>query len=405
MLVEFSTGNYLSFRDIQTLNLQAAKIRSRYEEVDRENVFPAGEGLSLLKTKAIFGANASGKSNVVKALLAMLTIIREGLRDEEILQKQIIPFWFQEENLTEPSFFQIAFILDDVQYRYGFEASRKRIHSEWLFGRPLREKNVRERYFFTREGMELSVNETHFREGSRLLENAPLFRSNSLFLAVSAAFNGPLAQRILAFFRSGILAVSGSMSGQMALQAMSDPAFAGKATQLLQAIDPGIQHLSVEKEQILVFRRRYGKTASQASLLLEEAEGEGTKKLFHLSPLLFAALDKGAILFIDELDARMHPKLTRKVVELFHSETTNPRHAQLVFVTHDSNLLDARLLRRDQIAFTKKDAHGATEMYTLVEYKGVRNDASFEKDYLLGKYDAIPENLNVLEEVFTRSEG
>jgi AAA15 family ATPase/GTPase len=89
------------------------------------------------------------------------------------------------------------------------------------------------------------------------------------------------------------------------------------------------------------------------------------------------------------------------VVELFHSETTNPRHAQLVFVTHDSNLLDARLLRRDQIAFTKKDAHGATELYTLVEYKGVRNDASFEKDYLLGKYDAIPENLNVLEDVFT----
>src|SRR5690606_21411457 len=117
------------------------------------------------------GANASGKSNVVKALIAMLTIIREGLRDEEILQKHITPFWFQEENLTQPSFFQITFALNDVQYRYGFEASRERIHSEWLFGRPLREKNVRERYFFTREGMELSVNETHFREGARLLEN------------------------------------------------------------------------------------------------------------------------------------------------------------------------------------------------------------------------------------------
>ncbi|MBK7410268.1 MAG: ATP-binding protein [Saprospirales bacterium] len=139
---------------------------------------------------------------------------------------------------------------------------------------------------------------------------------------------------------------------------------------------------------------------TQAPLLLNFAEAEGTKKLFHLSPLLFSVLKKGSILFIDELDARMHPKLTRKVVELFHSETTNPNNAQLIFVTHDSNLLDAHLLRRDQISFAKKDKQGATELYSLVEYKGVRNDASYEKDYLLGKYEAIPENLNVLEDVF-----
>lgn len=408
MLVEFSVGNFLSFRDIQTLNLQAAKIRSRFEEVDRENVFQAAGDLSLLKTKAIFGANASGKSNAIKALVSMLAIIREGLKDEEALSKRVMPFWFKEENLHQPSFFQIVFILEGVQYRYGFEASRDRIHSEWLFGKPLREPKVRERYFFTREGMETSVNEMQFKEGARLLENAPLFRENSLFLAVSAAFNGPLSQKLLTFFRTGISSVSGlnegGALGHLAVRAMSNPAFVERATHLLQAIDPGILKISVEDEQVLIYRHRYdadGRAKEQIPLLLLEAEGEGTKKLFHLSPLLFAVLKNGAILFIDELDARMHPSLTRKVVELFHAETTNPRHAQLVFVTHDSNLLDARLLRRDQISFARKDSAGATELYSLVEYKGVRNDASFEKDYLMGKYAAVPENLNVLEEVFT----
>lgn len=408
MIVEFSVGNFLSFRDIQTLNMQAAKIRSRFEEVDRENVFQADGDLSLLKTKAIFGANASGKSNAIRALVSMLAIIREGLKDEEALSKRVMPFWFQEENLHQPSFFQIVFILEGVQYRYGFEASRDRIHSEWLFGKPLREPKVRERYFFTREGMETSVNETQFKEGARLLENAPLFRENSLFLAVSAAFNGPLSQKLLAFFRTGISSVSGlnegGALGHLAVRAMSNPAFVERATHLLQAIDPGIRKISVEEEQVLIYRHRYdadGRVKEQIPLLLLEAEGEGTKKLFHLSPLLFAVLENGAILFIDELDARMHPSLTRKVVELFHAETTNPLHAQLIFVTHDSNLLDARLLRRDQISFARKDPAGATELYSLVEYKGVRNDASFEKDYLLGKYAAVPENLNVLEEVFT----
>ena len=408
MLVEFSVGNFLSFRDIQTLNMQAAKIRSRFEEVDRENVFQADGDLSLLKTKAIFGANASGKSNAIRALVSMLAIIREGLKDEEALSKRVMPFWFQEENLHQPSFFQIVFILEGVQYRYGFEASRDRIHSEWLFGKPLREPKVRERYFFTREGMETSVNETQFKEGARLLENAPLFRENSLFLAVSAAFNGPLSQKLLAFFRTGISSVSGlnegGALGHLAVRAMSNPAFVERATHLLQAIDPGIRKISVEEEQVLIYRHRYdadGRVKEQIPLLLLEAEGEGTIKLFHLSPLLFAVLENGAILFIDELDARMHPSLTRTVVELFHAETTNPRHAQLIFVTHDSNLLDARLLRRDQISFARKDPAGATELYSLVEYKGVRNDASFEKDYLLGKYAAVPENLNVLKEVFT----
>jgi len=130
---------------------------------------------------------------------------------------------------------------------------------------------------------------------------------------------------------------------------------------------------------------------------LDAQEAEGTKKLATLSPHLFHTLDHGGLLLIDDFDARLHPNLTTKLIEIFHSPNTNPHNAQLVFVSHDSNLLDARLLRRNQIAFTKKDKTGATEIYSLAEFKGVRNDSSFEKDYLMGKYGAVPTNLIAIE--------
>jgi AAA15 family ATPase/GTPase len=136
------------------------------------------------------------------------------------------------------------------------------------------------------------------------------------------------------------------------------------------------------------------------AFILAAQEAEGTKKIFGLSPYILAALEFGGTLIIDEFDAKMHPHLTRKIVELFHSPSTNLNNAQLVFITHDSNLLDPHLLRRDQICFVQKDKNGATELYSLVEFKGVRNDASFEKDYLQGKYRAVPTNLNQLEALF-----
>jgi hypothetical protein len=152
---------------------------------------------------------------------------------------------------------------------------------------------------------------------------------------------------------------------------------------------------------IAIFRKLYddeGRAIGEAPLILSIHEAEGTKKLFRLSSFLFEALEKGKLLMIDEFDARMHPLLTRKIIEQFHRKTEGEQQAQLVFITHDVNLLDARLLRRDQIAFTRKDLQGRSELYSLVEFKGVRNDASFEKDYLLGKYRAVPTHLDTFEE-------
>lgn len=433
MLVEFSVGNFWSFKDIQTLHLQAAKISSRYPELDKDNVALVDRQLSVLKTKAIFGANGSGKSNLVRAISAMLHIVQDGLQDMEVLKKFIIPFRLDEETLTAPSFFQMVFTLDNMLYRYGFEANEHVIESEWLFGKQLNsDKPVKERVFFTREGMDIAINEATFKEAKPFANhkkgNAPLFRDNALFLSVLAAWNVQTALKISAHFQHNLIVISGLSDAKLdniALGKMSDPVFRSKVVELLKSIDPtiqDIQRLDYNQERmrnvpggadllddlnkrnqqladINIIRQRKGSNEDvRFSLPLHEAEG--TKKVFAISPFLFAAIDRGATLIIDEFDAKMHPKLTRKIIELFDNPQTNPEQAQLVFITHDSNLMDAELLRRDQISFAKKDNHGATELYSLAEFKGIRNDASFEKDYLMGKYFAVPNNLNQFETAF-----
>ncbi len=443
MLIEFSLGNFWSFNEIQTLHMQAAAIKSKFPKVDQENLFEVEEDFSLLKSKAIFGANGSGKSNLVKGFYSMIVIISDCLKDDQILSKMIFHFLLQRENFLQPSFFQISFVTNGVQYRYGFEADRKRITSEWLFGKPLKKgkrgSGIRERYYFTREGDDIKVNEKVFKEAVQFVpkknESVPLYRENVLFLTLVSAFNGPISKEVRDYFLKTISLSSGLEDPRNWIILLNvianDPPFADRLTHLLQSIDPSISKVEfreIPKEQlptdlplvrepkpqekvgtILINRSIKNGSGKKANLsfVLDEQEAEGTKKLATLSPHLFYTLDHGGLLIVDEFDARLHPNLSRKIIELFHSPKTNPHNAQLVFVSHDSNLLDARLLRRDQIAFTKKDQAGATELYSLAEFKGVRNDSSFEKDYLMGKYNAVPHNLNALEraiENFVRHE-
>lgn len=431
MLIEFNLGNFWSFKEVQSLQMQAAKIRSKFPRVDANNIAAIDGQLSLLKSKAIYGANGSGKSNLLRGMKAMLAIIRDSLKDEQVLSKNITSFQLSEEAVNQPSFFQLSFLLNGHIFRYGFEADRERIASEWLFGKPLNAsgKAYRERYFFTREGMVIQVNESRFPEGSRFARldenNPPLYRSNTLFLSVLAAFNRPLSRSIARYFDEGLVvapAYSDQCFWEQSLDRMKEEGFRQKLTSLLKGVDPTIEKLEkVEPEftglaagattpagsitaragDVAIYRYQYseeGKRGPLMPVLLSSQEAEGTKKLFYFSALIFDILDNGKTAFIDELDARLHPRLTRKVVELFHNPDTNPRNAQLIFISHDSNLLEASLLRRDQVAFVKKDKFGASELYSLVEFKGVRNTASFEKEYLMGKYGAVPNNLNVVEE-------
>lgn len=440
MLIEFSVGNFWSFKELQTLQMQAAKIVSKFPKVDEENVFAAGKNMNLLKSKAIYGANASGKSNLVRAFTAMRQIVRDNVSNEQVLEQYIFPFKFNEETLNQPTFFQVVFIHKEVMYRYGFEATKKEVTAEWLFGKPLGKSRARERYYFIREGKELEVNTNHFKEGAGFVKDGgqatPYFRENSLFLTVVAAFNGKLSLELQRSIVNKISIVFGLEDSEQYLMSKSIEYFAEqeiyrkKITDLLKSIDIGIQAIEVvdidnialdgfskekdmlkmaksngyKRKDLAIFRNIFddsGKAVGQSPVLLSSQEAEGTKKMFALSSLLLLVLEKGGLLVVDEFDGRFHPKLAKKIVELFHSKSSNTNNAQLVFVTHDPTMMNAKLLRRDQICFAEKDKFGATDIYSLAEFKGVRNDASFEKDYLLGKYGATPNNLNVLKHSFT----
>lgn len=416
MIEEFSFGNFWSFKDIQTLNMTAAKIKSKNTELDDINVFPINNDLSLLKSKAIYGANASGKSNVVKALASFIRIIMDSVKEEKALGL-IDSFQLSSETENKPTFFQLIFRIGKTRYRYGFEADDKSIKSEWLFSTP----KIREQPLFIREDKSIvEINQTHFDEGGmyqKLFKNSkdPIFTDTSLFLThLSSTGFGKLSKQIVKTI-SSISIINGlghrGMYG-IAGNSLSDSVKKKFILNFLKTADIGIDDLdSVEitneilsdnledevkedlkKGKIIVSRRtKYNaelKAEGKSDFSFGLQESEGTKKMFELSPFIYKSLKEGTPLIIDEFDSRFHPLLTKKIIELFNSAEN--KRAQLIFTTHDTNLLSSDLLRRDQIDFVEKDKYGASHLYTLVEIKGVRNDASFEKDYIQGKYGAIP---------------
>lgn len=416
MIEEFSFGNFWSFKDIQTLNMTAAKIKSKNALLDTNNVFPLNKELSLIKSKAIYGANASGKSNVVKALVTFIRIIRDSAKEEKVLSL-IDSFQLSTETTSQPTFFQLIFRVGKTRYRYGFEADDKSIKSEWLFSTP----SKREQPLFIREKNEIvEINQTHFEEGvlyQKLLENSKdqIFTDTSLFLThLNSIGFAKLSKQIFKTI-SSISIVSGlGHQGMYSIagESLSDAIKKKFILDFLKKADVGIEDLetveitnenlpdSVEEEvkqelkkgKIIVSSRTQFdsnlKAVGKSEFSFGNQESEGTKKMFELSPFIYRSLKEGVPLVIDEFDSRFHPLLTKKIVELYNSSEN--KKSQLIFTTHDTNLLSPELLRRDQIDFVEKDKFGASHLYTLVEIKGVRNDASFEKDYIQGKYGAIP---------------
>lgn len=415
MIEEFSFGNFWSFKEMQTLNMTAAKIKSKNSHLDTVNLIPVDEDLILLKSKAIYGANASGKSNVVRALVAFIRITNESVKNEKVLE-MIESFQLSTESADEPTFFQMIFRLDGIRYRYGFEADYESIKSEWLFSTP----NLREQVLFLREKDQvIEINQKHFPEGQMSIElsggEGQIFRDNSLFLSSLASFGfGKISKQIVKKI-SSILVISGlGRNGGYGLAGnfLNDSVKKSFILKFLKKADLGIEDVnSVEfngdnlpedmpedvkqgfrkRKLIVSSRKRFNEKhelVGNSEFAFDLQESEGTQKMFELSPFIYASLKEGNPLVIDEFDARFHPLLTKKIVELFNSEGN--KKSQLIFITHDTNLLSADLLRRDQIDFVEKDRYGASHLYTLVEIKGVRNDASFEKDYIQGKYGAIP---------------
>ena len=414
MLINFSCGNFLSFKDEKTLSLLAA---STVKEFTEDNIFDAGR-YKLLKSAVIYGANAGGKSNLLKAMMKMKWLV---INSSKNMQKgeplNITNFKLSTSTLNKPGKFEITMLVEDTKYRYGFEADNKEIKAEWLYSG----KKIKEDPLFIREGQGIQVF-NRFKEGKGLEERT---RENALFLSVCAQFNGEVSESLLAWFINFNI-ISGledrffqNFSENMFLQNSEDKSF---IMDLIMKADLGIRDINIKRQKIteetlssavpeefkkmLIDREgsiistihnvydEQKNNVSNITFDFESQESEGSKKYFRLSGPIIDTLKGGKILVIDELDARLHPILTIEIVRLFNSKRSNPNNAQLIFATHDTNLLNAKIFRRDQIWFAEKDNEEATDIYSLVEYKlprgKVRNDASFEKDYIQGRYGAVP---------------
>ncbi len=412
MLIEFSVGNFLSFKEPTNFSMVA----SYHKEHIDTNVFQVNEKINLVKIGAVYGANASGKSNLFKAMAFVRNFIinsaRNTMAEDQI---NVDSFKLSTETVTQPSSFEIIIIYNSVKYRYGFQLTPKEVVSEWFYYTP----NIKEIKLFERKSDKIVIGK-HFKEGSGL-ENKT--RRNALFLSVVAQFNGEISNTVLKWFYNFnfISNLSDTIQTITTQLIETNKDIKKMLIKFLKVADLGIESLELVKREIPneikqtlseitnsnknlrfkfpekvvdinVYHKKFDETGKVVSLEkfdLDLDESEGTKRLYSLLGPVIDTLFNGGILAVDEFDSSLHPLLTRFIIELFHSKQRNSKNAQLIFNTHDTNILSNEFFRRDQIWFTEKDRYGATDLYSLVEYR-VRKDASFGKDYLMGKYGAIP---------------
>lgn len=396
MLIEFTVGNYRSFKDRNTLSLETTPISDF-----PENVFTVGH-YKLLKSIVLYGANASGKSNFLQAMNKMAQLVLMSFDNSSAAELDVEPFLLNTATINAPSFFEVIFLIENTAYRYGFQANRKEIIGEWLFEL----KKTTEKQLFLRD--KNTIDTSKFSEGKGLEGRT---RDNALFLSVVDKFNGEIAGKIINQFNAFIDFDNGNDLKQLSVeQLLNSSDNEGDFKQFLTHFNLGLEQIRLEKTNLKNGQEQNLKTYKTTHNLMDKSgnvvgtmeldmmknNSAGTNKLFDLSGILFNYLKFGKVLIIDELDAKLHPLLTLNLIHLFNSEKYNPHNAQLIFATHDTNLLSRGNFRRDQVYLVEKNKFQASDLYSLVEFKldktgaKVRKDNSFEKDYLDGKYGAIP---------------
>lgn len=420
MLLNFTFQNFRSFRDEKTLSMEAGSIKELNESVIQEGNY------RLLPTAVLYGANSSGKSNVLMALTTMRGVLLGSVRLNPKDELNFQPFKLDLVSANSPTSFEIQFLQDDARYRYGFEYDKTHISKEWLY-----EKCVGQREYnlFLRVEDEFEVSKNRFPEGLGKESATP---SNRLFVSLVAQLNGSKSMRILDWFKrcnylSGINSqgyegftlkmFSEHLDGckealdffhhtQLGFEdllvtekLLTDDLFADKIhlpdALRLKLMEELKDKKIMEAKTTHHIYNEAGEVSGLETFDKDDMESEGTKKMIEMAGPIFDTLKSGKLLIVDELDAKLHPLLTRRILQLFMDPEVNIHGAQLIFTTHDTHLLNLNFLRRDQIWFTEKDKTESSDLYSLTEFKDhngakIRNDRSLQKDYMNGRYGAIP---------------
>lgn len=404
MLIRFSFKNFKSFKDENCLDMEATSLKEH-----EYNVAKIDNG-EYLKVSAIYGANASGKTNVLQAFDYMkkrILVSDDSKKNSPIDEENIYSFMIN----NDPIALEVEILAKNNKiYKYGFELVKDNIISEWLY-----EKRVNKFYsIFEREN-----NNIKMMKDNKLSKLANI-DERTLFLNIYSKIdkdNEDFNNVYDWFVNSTYLDLGNPnferlINNRVSLKILSDENYKKELLKFIKTFDSGIEGIKTTPDSIEAVKSNNGiidieiihkGENRELKALPFYLESNGTRKMFHLFDFFMDALKNGMVLFIDELDAKLHPLLTRYIINLFHNSETNKGNGQLIYSTHDTVNLNKETFRRDEIWFAEKDKDGISEIYALSDYileddknvgKKVRNDATYNKDYLTGRYGAIP----VLEE-------
>ena len=427
MLVNFRFKNFKSFYNENNLSLQATK-DNELEEINTFNVnktlFNKTEQPELLKSAIIFGSNASGKSNVIKGITYMYNAIRLSSAQQIDVIKNNETFAFYENANNEISLDEVEIIQNNNLYKYGFTILQGKIEKEWLYKR-----NERTTIVFEREKNKLKLT------GNELVQSLINIPETTLFLSIGSNFNLSISnylKDVLDWFNN-IIIVFENNANSLDIYSVENQKYKKLAIEILKKADIGIQNMTVVKDKIaslqdlnsvLAFNMQFQSNPNKYGQLKQENENmynidldtqfnvynnknekiatkdimlfkdkgfhsEGTIRLLCYLGYILAALDKGKIIFIDEIDSKLHFLVADYLLKMFNSIDKNPNNSQLICTAHNIMLMDDDL-RRDQIYFTSKDEYGVSSLVSLADYKGVRKNDLFSKKYLAGFYLKLP---------------
>jgi len=436
MLISFRVQNFRSFADEQELSMLAGP-----DDMHAGTLIESESG-AVLPVAGIYGANASGKSNLLTAITVMKKFVVRSATEMNLGDRipGMVPFRLDPELRDEPCRFEIAVVVDGTYFEYGFAATPVAVHSEHLKVRKPGGRLV-ERFRRTLDPKTGKV-DWAFR-GLKKKDEAVLqerTRSNGLVLSRAAELNLPEFGELYLWFRKRLWLFDLSepprpLTWGTAGAAMEDESFRNNVLRMVRDADLGIGDLHVSNEPMTfpeemprriraaiqaildesedlperyrVHTTHFDTTGKPVEFSLDEDESNGTQRFFAIAGPVLDALATGATLVVDELECSMHPLLTRKLVQMFLDPNLNERGAQLIFSTHDTSLLDRELLRRDQVWIADKRQNGATELYSLYDFREdeeggrPRKTESFARRYLEGRYGGVPSFGPMFEDLVT----
>ncbi|MCL5031725.1 MAG: ATP-binding protein [Thermotogae bacterium] len=421
MIIQFKFSNFRSFKDEALLSMEQTSLRETKEELGENSFEIDATKYKLLKTAVIYGANASGKSNIFKAMTFFrnFTITSTYTQDKIPVES----FRLNTSSMDKPSLFEMMFIINQKIYRYGFSCNSEKIYEEWLYERSIL-KNAKEKKIFTRKEQQITRG-YFFKEGKEVEDKT---RNNTLFLSALSQWNSPLAQQILEYIKSiAIIDLSSPVFVIGEDMFESNNNVSAEILKYLQMADFSIESMIKSEKNVdennpedrfainllrilakgssnnlkkieihtthKVFDLNHNEI-SKTNFELSRSESMGTIKFVTMIGLVTKHLSqKNGVIFADELDSSLHPLLLEYIIKMFNSSKINKSNSQLIFSVHNVEILNNDLFRRDQIWFADKNKFEESSLYSLADFKTteVRKTQNFAKNYLFGRYGAVPQ--------------